>query len=465
MAESGDFLFRADWLARVAGGVLEGDPRAVVSSVEVDSRVARPGSLFVALPGERVDGHDFLAVALDAGASVVLVSREGWAGRAGSLRPKLGGDKAAIVVGNTLAALQEAGRAWRLRFPSLLRVGITGSSGKTTTKECLGCILSRRFRTAVNPGNLNSEIGLPQALFSLRPQHEVGVFEMGINHVGEMDDLVRIWEPTYALVTNIGTAHIGIFGSRGTIAEEKRKIFSSVPSDGLAFAWEDDEYLEFLGDRLSVPLRTFGPRSLAGYEGAREEGLDGWLIRHRGMEIAFPLTGSHNLLDALAAVAVAESLGCGAPDVKAGLESVKPLFGRSEIIRGAVTIVQDCYNSNPDSVARSMDFCDSLSWEGRRIYVLGTMRELGAESESAHHALGKRAGASRADALLFFGTDTACAAEEARAVGFRGAITQTDDFDALAKTAGAMRENGDLWLLKGSRGMELERLTDVLRRG
>jgi len=344
-------------------------------------------------------------------------------------------------------------------------VGITGSSGKTTTKECLGCILSQRFKTAINPGNLNSEIGLPQALFSIRPEHEIGVFEMGVNHVGEMDDLVQVWEPSYALITNIGTAHVGIFGSRRTIAEEKKKIFSCVPSTGRAFVWEDDEYLKFLGKGLSVKLEFFGPRTLAGYESSRDAGLDGWVIQYRGTEIAFPLTGSHNLLDSLAAIAMADALGCDSADIKAGLESVKPLFGRSEIIKGAVTIIQDCYNSNPDSVSRSLDFCDSVLWKGRRVYVLGSMKELGPESESAHRALGRRAGASRAGALLFFGEETAYAAEEAKAVGFRGALVQTDNFDALAKEAVKMLRDGDLWLLKGSRGMELERLTDFVRRG
>jgi UDP-N-acetylmuramoyl-tripeptide--D-alanyl-D-alanine ligase len=466
MAESGETLFDAFWLAQATGGVLKGNLHARVSAVEVDSRAVRPGALFVALLGERVDGHDYIGVALSGGASVVLACEKGWASRAGTLSPQLERSGAAVVlVPDALAALQDAALAWRRRFPNLVRVGITGSSGKTTTKECLGSILDKRFKTAVNPGNLNSEIGLPQALFLLRAEHEVGVFEMGINHYGEMDALIRVWEPSHALITNIGTAHVGIFGSRKAIAEEKKKIFASVPAAGTALAWEDDEYLAFLREGIAAPLSTFGPRTLAGFEGAEDAGLDGWILSYCGKKIAFPLTGSHNLLDSLAAIAMARALGCEPGDMKAGLESVKPIFGRSEIFRGAVTVIQDCYNANPDSMEKALDFCDALSWEGRRVYVLGSMKELGQTSEQEHRALGRRAGASRADAILFFGSETASAAEEAHAAGFRGILAHTDDFDELARTAGTLVREGDLWFLKASRSMELERLTNFVRRG
>ena len=466
MADEQATLFDARWLAAFTGGRLLGPPEVFASTVEVDSRSVRSGSLFTALPGERTDGHDFIGAALQSGASVILASEAGWKTRAAALEPSVRRAGAAVVlVPDTLAALQEAARAWRLRFPSLVRVGITGSSGKTTTKECLGRILSARFRTAVNPGNLNSEIGLPQALFLLRPEHEVGVFEMGINHAGEMNALVRAWEPSFALITNIGTAHVGILGSRAAIAEEKKKIFSRIPVDGAAFAWEDDDFLPFLGQGLSVPLRTFGPRTLEGFEDCRDAGLDGWCIQYRGTEIFFPLPGRHNLLDALAAICLADALGCGPAEIREGLEGVKALFGRSEIFRGPVTVLRDCYNSNPDSAARALEFCDSLTWAGRRVYALGSMLELGSESESEHRALGERAGASRAEALLFFGVETAEAARAARDAGFRGPVVQTDDYDELARAAGTIAREGDLWLLKASRGMELERLTDILRRG
>ncbi len=466
MVDGSTVLFDAGWLSASAGGRLSGNPGASVSTVEVDSRSVRSGALFAALPGERADGHDFIAPALAAGATAILATEEGWKRRSAALDPALARAGAAVVlVPDTLSALQEAARAWRLRFPSLVRVGITGSSGKTTTKECLGRILSVKFRTAVNPGNLNSEIGLPQAMFLLRAEHEVGVFEMGINHAGEMDALVRVWEPSHALVTNIGTAHIGILGSRKAIAEEKRKIFSRMTGSGAAFAWEDDEFLPVLAEGLPARLRTFGPRTLEGYEGCKDSGLEGWILRYRGVEIAFPLPGRHNLLDALAAIAMASALGCGPEEIREGLEGVTALFGRSEIFRGPVTILRDCYNSNPDSASRALDFCDSLAWTGRRVYALGSMLELGTESEAEHRDLGARAGTSRADALLFFGAETAESARAAREAGFRGTVVQTADFDELARKAGDIARDGDLWLLKASRGMELERLTDILRRG
>lgn len=464
MAEERAVLFRADWLSASIGGRLVGNPDAAVSAVEVDSRAVRPGALFAALPGERADGHDYIRQALASGASVILAAVEGWKVRAEVLDPALArAGAAAVLVRDSLEGLQGAARAWRLKVPSLVRVGITGSSGKTTTKECLGRILARKYRTVVNPGNLNSEIGLPQAMFLLRPEHEVGVFEMGINHSGEMDALVRVWEPSHALITNIGTAHIGILGSREAIAREKKKIFSALSASGSAFAWEDDEFLPFLAEGLPVRLRTFGPRTLEGLEGFRDAGLDGWALRYRGVDIAFPLPGTHNLLDALAAAALAADLGCGPDAVKEGLEGVTALFGRSEIFRGPVTVLRDCYNSNPDSAARALEFCDSLTWPGRRIYALGSMLELGTESAAEHRELGRRAGRSRADALLFFGAETFEAARAAREAGFSGPVVQTEAFDELARAAEGLAREGDLWLLKASRGMELERLTDILR--
>lgn len=465
MADEGAVLFKADWFSVSADGKLVGNPGAAVKAVEVDSRAVHPGALFAALPGERADGHDYIVPALAAGATVILAAEEGWKRRSSILDPALArAGAAAVLVPDSLGGLQKAARAWRMRYPSLVRVGITGSSGKTTTKECLGRILARKYRTAVNPGNLNSEIGLPQAMFLLRPEHEAGVFEMGINHEREMDALVRVWEPSHALITNIGTAHIGILGSREAIAREKKKIFSRISETGAAFAWEDDDFLSLLAEELPSGLRTFGPRTLEGLQGFRDAGLDGWVLRYQGVDIAFPLPGMHNLLNALAAAALAAALGCGPDAVREGLEGVKALFGRSEIFRGSVTVFRDCYNSNPDSAARVLDFCDSLTWPGRRVYALGSMLELGTESEAEHRALGRRAGHSRADALLLFGAETAETARAAKEAGFSGPVVQTENFEELARAAAELAREGDLWLLKASRGMGLERLTEILRR-
>jgi len=454
-------LYSAADAAAAVGGILVGDARAPIARVVSDSRKAGPRSLYVALPGERVDGHDYVKAAFEAGASCVFARADRRAAVETVLGP-LGAGASIVYVEDALAALQTLARDYRRRFPSLLRIGITGSSGKTTTKECAAAAIGRGRSVVLNPGNLNSDIGLPLSVFSIRASHEVGVFEMGMNRIGEMGELATVYEPDVALVTNVGTAHVGVVGSRDRIAEEKKSIFSLFDGRQAGFVWEDDDYNAFLKKDVRGEMRDFGPRSTSGFKGARELGLDGYEIDWEGVHFRFPLPGSHNLLDAIAAMALASRAGSSPADIAAGLSSVAPLFGRSEILRGEATVVRDCYNANPDSVEAAVELCDSVSWTGRRAYVLGSMLELGSESEAAHRRIGAAAGRSAAQALFFFGEETRPAFEEARLAGFRGLVVFETDFDRLRGSVEAYVRPGDLVLLKASRGMELERLSDSL---
>lgn len=456
-------LFEAGQAAVATGAALAGNARARIESVAVDSRKVLPGSLFVALPGERADGHFFIEAALQAGAAAVLAR----ANRRADIEAAIG-DLAAsrgaalLFVPDALAALQALARDYRRRFPRLLRVGITGSSGKTTTKECAASALGRSRSLVMNEGNLNSDIGLSLSMFSLREEHEIGVFEMGMNRRGEMAELAGIYEPDVAVITNVGTAHIGILGSRDAIAEEKKLIFSRFDGSQTGFVWEDDDYRAFLREGVRGEVLEFGLRSTKGFGGARSLGLEGYGVEWEGRSFRFPLAGRHNLLDGIAAMAVASRLGTPADEVAEGLASVRPLFGRSEIQKGEVTLVKDCYNANPDSVAAAMELCDDIEWPGRRVYVLGSMLELGPESEAAHRGVGARAGASKAAALFFFGEESRAAFEGAREAGFRGLLVYETDFDRLRESARSFVRPGDLVLLKASRGMALERLADAL---
>ncbi|MDA8425607.1 MAG: UDP-N-acetylmuramoyl-tripeptide--D-alanyl-D-alanine ligase [Treponema sp.] len=454
-------LFDAAGAAAIVGAELVGDPRSELRSVVADSRQAAAGALFVALPGEKTDGHAYVEAALAAGASCVLARSDrraqaeaAWAaaGRRGTL----------LFVPDTLRALQLLAREHRRRFPALFRVGITGSSGKTTTKECAAAAIGRGRSVVFNQGNLNSDIGLSLSVFSMGAGHEVAVFEMGMNRRGEMGELAEVYEPDLALITNIGTAHIGILGSREEIAKEKKQIFSRFDGRQEGLVWEDDAYKAFLKEGVRGRVSEFGSRTTKGFRGAVDMGLDGFDVDWEGLTFRFPLAGRHNLLDAIAAMALAQRVGTPVEDVAAGLESVRPLFGRSEILRGEFTIVRDCYNANPDSVEAAMGLCDSLAWRGRRLYVLGSMLELGASSAAEHARVGKAAGRSSADALFFFGEETRLAFEAARASGFRGLLVHETDFDRLRDTARAWLRPGDLVLLKASRGMELERLAESL---
>jgi len=437
-----------------------------ISAVSVDSRKVGEGSLFVALPGERTDGHQYLAQAAEAGAAALLVS-DAWARRAPA---ELEGLAARHGIGiaraaDTLASLQALARARMRRLTSVTRVGVTGSNGKTTTKEIIGSLLSRAAPTAVNEGNLNSEIGLPVACFGVNASHRYAVLEMGMNHAGEMDVLADLVRPDLALVTNIGTAHIGLLGSKDAIAAEKKKIFAHFDGRQTGLLPEGERYRAYLAEGVRGKIVYFGPGSTPGFGGSESMGLGGTLIHWEGSRIRFPLFGPHNLANALGAISVARELGVPNAEIRDGLEAVTPLFGRSQVIHGAVTVIADCYNANPDSMQAAVEFLESVPWEGRRIAVLGGMRELGDETTPAHEAVGKRLRGTPLDAVFLFGAEMEHAWKYADDDASSALVAWTDRMETLSERVVAYVHPGDLVLLKGSRGLELERLLPVLTGG
>jgi UDP-N-acetylmuramoyl-tripeptide--D-alanyl-D-alanine ligase len=459
-------MFTAAGVAAATGASLIGEPSARVESIVADSREAGPFALFVALPGARVDGHSFIEAALREGTSCILArsdQRSSVEAASSALAKQAGA--ALLFVPDTLSALQSLARAYRARYPNLLRIGVTGSSGKTTTKECIASILGRSRSIIVNHGNLNSDIGLPLSIFAITKAHEVGIFEMGMSRLGEMNELASVLEPDVALITNVGIAHVGVLGSRDAIAGEKKAIFSRFDGRQAGFVWEDDDYNAFLKSGVRGDVADFGPRSTIRLSVARDRGLEGYDLSWDGIAFHYPLPGRHNLLDAVGAAATASRAGASASDVAEGLSSVRPLFGRSEVLRGEFTIVRDCYNANPDSMAAAIRLCDSVDWAGRRAYVLGSMLELGPESEAAHRTMGEIAGRSEADALFFFGEETRSAFDAARLAGFRGLMIFETDFERLLAAIRGYIAPGDLALIKASRSMALERLAEALATG
>jgi len=466
-------LFSAGEIGGMIGGACKGNLDALVGSVVADSRKVVPGSLFVALSGERVDGHAFVAAAFEKGATCVLAANERKNMVLTALGNKVPGNACLVFVDFPLAGLQALAREHRRRMKGLLRIGITGSSGKTTTKECVGAALSCAYQKdalVMNEGNLNSDIGLALSMFSLKASHEVGIFEMGMNRIGEMDELAAIYEPDMAVITNIGTAHIGLIGSRQGIAGEKKKIFSRFNGPQCGFVWEEETFADFLKAGVAGRVLDFGICSTIGLEHIENLGLRGWKLQWFGQGIMFPLPGKHNLVDALAALSVAAELKLDPSLVAKGLSTVRPLFGRSELFEGRIVLVRDCYNANPDSVAAAIDLCDSVDWTGRKVYILGSMLELGDISYEEHAAMGRRAGISKADALFFFGSESGAAHKEAisaekdrTAKGLPGRmIFHTDDMEILKEAVLGYVRDGDLVLAKGSRGLALERLTGAL---
>ncbi len=343
------------------------------------------------------------------------------------------------------------------RLGSVTRVGVTGSNGKTTTKEIIGSILGRAAPTAVNEGNLNSEIGLPVACLSVAATHRYAVLEMGMNHAGEMDVLADIVRPDAALITNIGTAHIGLLGSQDAIAAEKKKIFKHFDGSQTGFVPENEPYRSFLGEGVRGRFITFGTGSTPGYEGSESRGLGGTLIHWEGSPVRFPLFGRHNLANALGAISVARDLGIASQDIRDGLEAVAPLFGRSQVVEGPVTVIVDCYNANPDSMDESVSFFDSLPWQGRRIAVLGSMFELGTESARAHAALGQRLRQTSFDAVFLFGEEMEQAWKAVTGTAVENRGRWLTSLDAMGAALADFVRPGDIVLLKGSRGLEMER--------
>jgi UDP-N-acetylmuramoyl-tripeptide--D-alanyl-D-alanine ligase len=430
------------------------------SSVSIDSRSVEEGGLFAALSGAVHDGHSFVESAFKNGAAAALVERAKVKTLSLDSLAKSWG-KTLIMVDNTLKGLQDAARVYLERFPHLLKIGITGSSGKTTTKEITAAMIGAEKSAVMNPGNYNSEIGLPLAVFGVRRWHEAGIFEMGMNHRGEIADLAVVLKPNIALITNINSAHIGNIGSMEAIAEEKKKIFSQMGETDIALIPEDSPFRDFLAEGVKGKVSFYGEKSFAEWGGVKTLGLEGSEITWEGQRIRFALPGRYNLANAFAAIAIAQKVPVSAAAIRQGLESASPLFGRGEILRGRVTVIHDCYNANPESVAQALEFCESLDWPGRRIYIIGEMLELGEKSPQAHETLGRLLAESKADMVFLFGKEIKSAAEILKdcTIPF---VMHTRDMNELSRTLDSCVHNGDLVLLKGSRGCALERLCAVL---
>jgi UDP-N-acetylmuramoyl-tripeptide--D-alanyl-D-alanine ligase len=433
------------------------------STVAIDSRKVSAGSLFIALEGLKTDGHRFLFDVFSNNAAGAMVTARGMkeVGFDGEAAAQNG--KVLLIVENTLKGFQELAAAYLERFTSLLKIGITGSSGKSTTKEIAASMIGREKKAIMNPGNLNSETGLPLSVFGVRACHEAGIFEAGMNRKGEIAELASVLKPNIALVTNIGPAHIGILGSMEAIAEEKKQIFSQFTGTETALIPEDDPFRDYLAKDVNGNVVFYGQKHLeaAGKCNAvLDRGLAGTEITWEGVPAGFGLPGKHNVKNALAAAALASEAGISASSIREGFSSVKGLFGRSEVLRGKTTVIRDCYNSNPDSAAEAIAFCDDVEWPGRKIYIVGSMLELGDYEETEHRKIGELLSESKADSIFLYGKEMKNAASvlEEKNIPF----FFTEEMEKLSCAAKKCIHSGDLILLKGSRGCALEQLNEIV---
>jgi UDP-N-acetylmuramoyl-tripeptide--D-alanyl-D-alanine ligase len=442
-------------LARVAEFVSaagEFDPEHLAQGYSIDSRTVRAGQLFFAVKGERLDGHDFVEQALGNGAIAAVVRKDQLSRYPREMR--------LLAVEDTLVALQTLATAVRKVWGKTL-IAVTGSAGKTTTKEAIAHVLSTRFRVLKSEGNFNNHFGLPLMLVKLEPEYDVAVIEMGMSHAGEIRALAKIAQPEIGVVTNVAPVHLEFFDSLAGIARAKYELVESLPANGVAVLNADDEYVSQFGRDFKGKVVMYGTRATAdvraekiqskGTEGAEFDVVIGGVREHATL----PLVGEHNVLNALAAVAVGVERGLKPAEAVGALATLAPGDKRGQVLQvGNVTVINDCYNSNPKALEAMVDALAAMAAK-RRIVVAGEMLELGPAGEEMHRQAGQHIAGKKIDALLGVRGLAQAMVDGARKAGGRA------EFVAGPEEAGEWlaREarDGDVVLLKASRGVKLEK--------
>ena len=455
-------------IAHATGGrVVRGDPATAIGRITIDSRALQAGDLFVAIHGDRFDGHQFLQDAARSGAVGAMVHRVPASPEAGMAMPAL-----LIEVADTTRALQDLAREVRRRSGAKV-VAITGSAGKTTTKEVIAEFLSGRFDVFRNKGNLNNHIGLPLSLLELRARPQIAVVELGMNHAGEIRTLVGIAEPDVRVWTNVGDAHLGFFSSADEIADAKAEILEAAAASSLLVANADDPRVAARASRFAGQVVTFGIDAAADVRADR--------VEHRGLEgmaaeittpagtgrLRTPLLGAGNLMNVLAAIAVGLHFEVPLDDMLDRATRLTPAHHRGEVLRlpGGITLIDDSYNSSPAALGRSLETVASATGSARKVAVLGEMLELGTFSDALHRRSGELARAAGLDLLITVGSEPAASmAAAAVAAGMPGrCVWHTATKAEAADVALRHVRAGDLVLVKGSRGIGTDFVVERLK--
>lgn len=443
----------------VQGQLVAGNPETVIENICIDSREAGEGSLFVPIIGEKVDAHKFIAQVLDNGAAGVFMSH-------GDVTRT---DKVHIQVEDTVKALGALGAWYRRKFTMPI-VGITGSVGKTSTKEMISAALETGFRIMKTAGNQNSQIGVPLTLFRMEKGQELAVVEMGISEFGEMENLVRFAEPDVAVVTNIGEAHIAQFGKKENTLKEKLKIAMNFKENQRIFLNGDDPLLRQAAASMQCPVTLFGTDEGCDYRAENIHIEDGkncfTLVYPEGREdIVIQQLGLHNIQNALVAIAVAKHFGIEPSVSKEGLKAYEGIPMRQQInhLDRGIKVIDDSYNASPASVKSGVDVLMQLDNPGRKIAVLGDILELGDISWQCHYDTGKAIAEEKLQMVVTVGQEMKALA---KAIIDFGAGIAVCSFDTNSEAIGWLLENvsdGDAILVKGSRGMHEEEVVKALR--
>ena len=431
----------------------------VAQGYSIDSRTVGSGQLFFAVKGERLDGHDFVESALEKGAAAAVVRKDQLGRYSGATR--------LLAVEDTLVALQTLATAMRKLWGKPL-IAVTGSAGKTTTKEAIAHVLSTRFRVLKSEGNFNNHFGLPLMLLKLEPEYDVAVIEMGMSHAGEIRALAKIAQPEIGVVTNVAPVHLEFFDSLAGIARAKYELIESLPAGAVAVLNADDEYVSQFGRDFKGKVVMYGTRATAdvraesvqskGPEGVEFDVVIGSVREHARL----PLVGEHNVLNALAAVSVGLERGLKPSEAVGALATLAAADKRGQVLQvGNITVINDCYNSNPKALEAMVDALATMAGK-RRIVVAGEMLELGPAGEEMHRRAGQHAAEKKIDVLVGVRGLALAMVEGARQAGTRA------EFVAGPEEAGEWlaREarDGDVVLLKASRGVKLEKALETWKR-
>ena len=463
------------WIAEAVNGKVVTSDDAAGKTVEIcevstDTRTISPGDLFVALKGVRNDGHEFLTLAIESGAAAVIAEES---------HPMVGSLGASppvplILVEDTLHALGALARAVRRELGLLAVVGITGSTGKTCTKDFLVSILKRRFEVAYPPGSYNNEVGLPLTVLSADLDTEVLVAEMGARTSGDIDRLADILDPDFGVITNVGVVHIGEFKSQENVANAKGELARYLEESDCLVLNQDDEWSSTMAEWTRARVVTFGKKEGSDYRGREIKvggaGYPEFILEWEAGDftIGLPVIGRHNVENALAAAACACEVGVGADDIVSGLEGSEISKWRLEVLEApkGYTVINDVYNSNPRSVRAALAALKDLAGAERTIAVLGDMAELGSISVEAHREVGASLPGLGVDLLIAVGTRAEETARSAIEAGMNGGkVFFLEDLEDVTEKLRVLLRPGDVVLVKGSRFLGLERVTKGLIAG
>ncbi|ALA57054.1 UDP-N-acetylmuramoyl-tripeptide--D-alanyl-D-alanine ligase [Nitrospira moscoviensis] len=456
---------------KVLAGETPGWMKQRIRHLSLDSRSVKPGDVFVAIKGDRFDGHDFVAAALTRGAVGAIVHdafhMEPSALKSGPRKTQ------PFILGarDPLFAYQQLATHHRSRF-EIPVVAVTGSNGKTTTKDMVASVMAHRWKILKTEGNLNNRIGVPQTLFRLNARHEGAVIEMGVDNLGQTTRLCEIVRPTIGIITNIGPDHLEFFGSMDGSAQAKAELLDLLPSDGTAVLNRDDPYYDYLASRARCRVISFGFSSRADVRATdvKSDARDGTVFRLllpgkvRHIIVHIRVQGAHNVTNALAAAAVGSVLGLPGAVIAQGLARFRPAAMRSQIVVSqGVKIINDCYNANPASMKAAVQLLAQTEGAGRKIAVLGDMLELGPGAATMHEEVGGFAARQGIDRIVACGPLARSLAEGARRAGMdKDRIVEVPDAAGAAAVKDLIKP-GDVVLVKGSRGMKLEQVVQALQ--